>query len=149
MPLRNKLSEVKKSKRGAVKTASLFYSRRKDNTVIPMRKKSIHFSIMILLLLATSGLSFAQIQNEWETTTLKIALFGPGTPLYSWWGHIGIIIDDAANARIVDYGIFSFEKENFFTNFAFGRLIYSCGTSPALDVINDYTAQNRDVTLIP
>jgi hypothetical protein len=69
--------------------------------------------------------TFAQIQNEWETTTLKITLFGPGTPFYSWWGHIGIIIDDAANIRIVDYGIFSFEKENFFTNFAFGRLIYS------------------------
>jgi hypothetical protein len=112
-----------------------------------MRKKGIRFSTMVFLLLATSGLSFAQMQNEGETTTLKIALFGPGTPLYSWWGHIGIIIDDAANARIVDYGIFSFEKENFFTNFAFGRLIYSCGSSPALNVINDYIAQNRDVTL--
>jgi hypothetical protein len=86
---------------------------------------------------------------DWETTNLKIALFGPGTPIYSWWGHIGIIIENTTSAdnRIVDYGIFSFEKENFFTNFAFGRLIYSCGSSPARNVINDYIAQNRDVTL--
>jgi hypothetical protein len=102
---------------------------------------------MILFLLITNGLSFAQIQNTWETTSLKIALFGPGTPLYSWWGHVGIIIDDGSNARIVDYGIFSFEKKNFFTNFAFGRMIYNCGSSPAWNVINDYITQNRDVTV--
>jgi hypothetical protein len=112
-----------------------------------MKKKIMRFSTMVFLLLLSSGLSFAQIQNEWEATTFKIALFGPGTPLYSWWGHIGMIVDDGANARIVDYGIFSFEKENFFANFAFGRMIYSCGSSPARNVINDYIAQNRDVTL--
>jgi hypothetical protein len=115
--------------------------------VLKMKKKSMRFLTMVFLLLSTGGISFAQTQNEWETTTFKIALFGPGTPLYSWWGHIGIIIDDGASARIVDYGIFSFEKENFFTNFAFGRMIYSCGSSPAWNVINTYIAQNRDVTL--
>jgi hypothetical protein len=116
-----------------------------------MRKNVIRFSTIIFLLLTASGLSFSQIQtqNEQENTTLKIALFGPGTPLYSWWGHISIIIEDTASAdsRLVDYGIFSFEKENFFGNFALGRLVFSSGSSPAQAVINSYIAQNRDVTV--
>jgi hypothetical protein len=77
-----------------------------------MKKNSIRFSTMVFLLLLSSGLSFAQMQNEWETTNFKIALFGPGNPIYSWWGHIGLIVDDGPNARIIDYGIFSFERDN-------------------------------------
>jgi hypothetical protein len=107
------------------------------------------FSMIGFLLVTINSLSFGYMQSEAETTTLKIAHFGPGIPLYSWWGHISIIVEDtvSANDRIIDYGIFSFDKENFFTNFAFGRLVYSCGSSPEESVIHDYITQNRDVTI--
>jgi hypothetical protein len=124
---------------------------REENTYTAkqMKKKSIRFLTMAFLMLTMNGLSFAYMQGESETKILKISYFGPGTPLYSWWGHISIIIEDTAgdNNRIIDYGIFSFNKDNFFTNFAFGRLVYSCGSFPAEPVINDYIAQNRDVTI--
>jgi hypothetical protein len=59
------------------------------------------------------------------------------------------MIDDAATgkSRFYDYGLFSFENENFFTNFALGRLLYSCGASPSSASIAAYVRTNRDVRL--
>jgi hypothetical protein len=88
-------------------------------------------------------------RSRGDYLTLKIAVMGPGTELYFWWGHIALVIDDALSgqSRFYDYGIFSFENDHFFTNFALGRLLYSCGVSPARANINAYIATNRDVTL--
>ncbi|MDR1904521.1 MAG: DUF4105 domain-containing protein [Treponema sp.] len=79
----------------------------------------------------------------------KLAIIGPGDELYFWWGHIGLIIIDTVTGaeRFYDWGIFSFDRENFFVNFAFGRLIYSCGVSQAERNIRFYTLTNRDITL--
>ena len=81
--------------------------------------------------------------------TLKVAVMGPGDELYFWWGHIALVIEDhsAGTARFYDYGIFSFENEHFYTNFAFGRLLYSCGVSSAERSYRAYIATNRDITL--
>jgi hypothetical protein len=117
---------------------------------IPEKNRDIQKCIvLVILLLLFRSPVFSEPNTQFENLNLKIALFGPGTPLYSWWGHISITIDDTTsdNDRIVDYGIFSFEKENFFTNFALGRLVYSCGSSQAETVINDYITQNRNVTI--
>jgi hypothetical protein len=88
-------------------------------------------------------------KNRGDYLTLKVAVMGPGDELYFWWGHIGLIIEDntSGQARFYDYGIFSFENENFFANFAFGRLLYSCGVSPVDLNIRVYTRTNRDITL--
>jgi len=80
---------------------------------------------------------------------LKIALIGPGDELYFWWGHIGLVIEDrlTGQARFYDWGVFSFENENFFLNFAFGRLNYSCAVSYADSNYDIYISTNRDITL--
>lgn len=84
-----------------------------------------------------------------ENLTLKIAVIGPGDELYFWWGHIALVIEDSdtGRGRFYDYGIFSFDNENFFLNFAFGRLIYCCGASPVANNIKIYENTNRDITL--
>ncbi|MDR0400950.1 MAG: DUF4105 domain-containing protein [Treponema sp.] len=81
--------------------------------------------------------------------TLKIAIMGPGDELYFWWGHIGLVIEDSLTGRagFYDYGIFSFDSENFYLNFAMGRLYYRCGVSPAEMNYQVYTQANRDITL--
>ncbi|MCL2069950.1 MAG: DUF4105 domain-containing protein [Treponema sp.] len=81
--------------------------------------------------------------------TLKVAVIGPGDELYFWWGHIGLVVEDrrSGEARFFDWGVFSFDNENFFTNFAFGRLIYSCMVSPADWSYGVYIRTNRDVIL--
>jgi hypothetical protein len=74
---------------------------------------------------------------------------GPGDELYFWWGHIALIIEDSVTSRnrFYDYGIFSFENDNFFYNFAFGRLLYSCGSSQAENNIAVYISTNRDMVV--
>jgi hypothetical protein len=106
-----------------------------------------------LLLLAPLGAAEERDEEgagaRGERLTLKIAVLGPGDQLYFWWGHIALIIEDeaAGSALFYDYGVFSFENENFFTNFALGRLLYSCRASPAGASLYGYVATNRDVTV--
>jgi hypothetical protein len=77
--------------------------------------------------------------------TIKILEFGPGDELYSWWGHIGLLVRDnlTAEERLYDWGQFSFGSEKFFTNFAMGRLLFRCGVSWAGDGIFRYLYQDR------
>ncbi|MDR3166308.1 MAG: DUF4105 domain-containing protein [Treponema sp.] len=109
--------------------------------------------ILVLLLLPGIGL-FALTAPETLDTgddrfSLKIAVIGPGDELYFWWGHIALIVEDRITGRSLfyDYGIFSFDNENFFLNFAMGRLLYSCGVSPAELNYQNYIRTNRDITV--
>jgi hypothetical protein len=98
--------------------------------------------VFIFILFLAAGL-FAQTDN----LTLKIAVVGPGDQLYFWWGHIALIIEDSRTGRsyFYDYGIFDFNQENFFYNFALGRLLYRCGVSPTSWNMNVYKRANREV----
>jgi hypothetical protein len=112
-------------------------------------------SLAAALLIFSATLSVAQgrapeaAQGRGDSLTLKIAVMGPGTELYFWWGHIALVVDDAltGQSRFYDWGIFSFENDHFFTNFAFGRLLYRCGVSPAGPSIDAYVSNNRDIRL--
>jgi len=99
--------------------------------------------LIILLPLVFGTALFAQGEN----LTLKIAVMGPGDELYFWWGHIALVIEDSetGRSRFYDYGLFSFDNDNFFYNFAFGRLLYSCGVSPSERNIAAYVNTNRDI----
>jgi hypothetical protein len=113
------------------------------------QKKTI---ILLLCFLLPSFSLFAQSNSggrRGDDLTLKIAVIGPGDELYFWWGHIGIVIEDrvTGQSRFYDWGVFSFDNENFFVNFAFGRLLYSCTVSRAEQNYNTYIRTNRDITL--
>jgi predicted membrane protein len=81
--------------------------------------------------------------------TVKVAVTGPGDDLYLWWGHIGLLVEDSLSGKstFYDWGLFSFDIKNFYLDFAFGRLLYSCGAIPAEYVIPHTIASNRDLTL--
>ena len=84
-----------------------------------------------------------------DALTLKLAVAGPGNQLYFWFGHIGLVVDNKSTGQVkfYDWGVFSFENEDFFYNFAFGRLIYSCAVSRAEYNYKAYISNNRDITL--
>ncbi|MDR3311509.1 MAG: DUF4105 domain-containing protein [Spirochaetaceae bacterium] len=105
--------------------------------------------LLLLLLLPPLAGEPAPAADRGDDLTLKIAVIGPGNALYLWWGHISLIIEDAATgqSRLYDYGVFSFDTDNFFVNFAFGRLYYLCIVSPAGRNMAGYIAENRDVTV--
>ncbi|MDR2375399.1 MAG: DUF4105 domain-containing protein [Treponema sp.] len=89
------------------------------------------------------------VEGRGEYLTLKVAVMGPGDELYFWWGHIALVVEDSLSGRswFYDYGIFSFDSENFYFNFAMGRLLYRCGVSPAQMNYRAYIMTNRDITL--
>ncbi|MDR3343681.1 MAG: DUF4105 domain-containing protein [Treponema sp.] len=110
-------------------------------------------AVMVLFLIALQTV-FPQEESgsgksRGDHLTLKVAVMGPGDALYFWWGHIALIIEDdtTGKARFYDWGLFSFENEHFYVNFALGRLLYSCGASPANANINAYIKNNRDVII--
>jgi hypothetical protein len=105
---------------------------------------------VIFLLLGIAAICILPAQAEYgNDLIIKIGVMGPGDELYFWWGHIGLIIENArtGQSRFYDYGLFSFGSDNFFVNFAFGRLWYSCGVSSASNNIAGYVDTNRDVVL--
>ncbi|MHB9294974.1 hypothetical protein PilKf_00707 [Pillotina sp. SPG140] len=89
----------------------------------------------------------AQESSRGDYLKLKVAVMGPGSELYFWWGHIALVIEDSITGKetFYDYGLFSFENEHFFTNFAMGRLLYSSGASQAERNFNVYKRSNRDI----
>jgi len=110
-------------------------------------------AVFVLLLVIAASLpaqtGSASSRGEGENLTVKIAVMGPGDELYFWWGHIALVIDDAltGQSRFYDYGVFTFGAENFFVNFAFGRLYYSSAVSSASRDYALYQYYNRDITL--
>ena len=108
-----------------------------------MIRKKIIFAF-VLMLIAVSLLS-----AQGENLTLKIAVMGQGDEIYFWFGHIGLIIQDSVTGRssFYDYGLFSFDDDNFYLNFAFGRLLYSCGVSSLERNLLNYIRRNRDIKI--
>ncbi len=69
--------------------------------------------------------------------------------MYSWWGHIGLAIQDSKNGSeyIYDFGNFSFEAKDFFTNFAKGRLWFLALRLPFTPYVENMTESDRDIHL--
>ena len=84
-----------------------------------------------------------------DPLVIKIAVIGPGDDVYLWWGHIGLIIENYATgrARFYDWGVFSFDNENFYLNFAFGRLLYTCSVSSPEWNLEEFAYENRDAVV--
>ena len=119
-------------------------------------KKPLLLLLFLLLFFTPLFSLFPQSRHIGPTSrwgdylTLRVALIGPGDELYFWWGHIGLVVEDsrADRARLFDWGVFSFDQDNFFVNFAFGRLIYSCMVFWADLSFDAYIRENRSITLL-
>jgi len=92
---------------------------------------------------------FTAFAADDDNLIIKLAVMGPGDELYFWWGHIALIAENTYTEEnyFFDYGIFDFSQDNFFYNFAFGRLLYSCGVSHTQRNYNLYTKTNRDILI--
>jgi len=112
--------------------------------------KRILFVLMVIICFSFFDTAYArETKKRGDYLTVKIAVMGPGDALYFWWGHLGLIVEDSftGTSRFYDYGVFSFDNDRFFRNFAAGRLIYSSVVSHTGEVIRHYVNANRDVTL--
>ncbi len=67
--------------------------------------------------------------------------------IYSAFGHTAIHVKDPMNRVdwVFNYGVFDFDQENFFWNFARGKLLYQLGLSDYGRFVNHYIGENRYV----
>lgn len=102
----------------------------------------------LLLLIATiGGRAHAQDEAPAPGTNLDVSLitFGPGTEVWERFGHNAILIHDRATSRsrLYNYGIFDFDQEDFFLNFARGRMTYRMAVDDADEEFPVYVQEGR------
>lgn len=85
-----------------------------------------------------------------DAPDIRLVILGQDDPVYVWFGHSALMVDDSLNgdALVYDYGVFDFEQEQFFLNFAQGRLIYSKLASSARRQVYAAQMQQRDMRVI-
>ncbi|MBN1685377.1 MAG: DUF4105 domain-containing protein [Spirochaetales bacterium] len=109
----------------------------------------------LLLFLFTAGVLAAR-EASWmsgnsnpKDLLIELVTIEPGDELYTWWGHSGLIVTDtrSGESRFYNYGLFSFEQTNFFTNFAMGRLRFMVAPAPTKLELDHYSRRNRSITI--
>jgi len=124
--------------------------------MIPSMKPMIHLLVLAALLITVTPAIFSGEQQplsdaeRGEHLTVKVMTLGQGDPVYVWFGHIALIVDDGITGRSImfDYGVFDFEQENFYTNFAMGRLYYRVMASYAQQRITYALDERRNTSMI-
>jgi hypothetical protein len=94
------------------------------------------FAILLLVCVADPG--WAQTPAPWALgasragdLVVRLVTIDPSDPIYTWWGHSALIVEDSrlGISRFYNYGLFSFEQERFIQNFVMGRLWFLVGAS--------------------
>lgn len=69
--------------------------------------------------------------DYYDRYTISLVTFSKDDPVYSWFGHAGIVVESENEEPIMyDWGLFSFER-GFYVNFLLGNLWYKCGRTYA------------------
>lgn len=101
---------------------------------------------LVLVLFFLSGKINAMIDVT-DSTSFSIITCAPGTEVYSLFGHSAIRLQD--NQQQIDlvfnYGLFSFQSENFYWNFSRGYTDYLLGVQRYPNFIQEYIAEDRTV----
>lgn len=78
---------------------------------------------------------------------ISILTCGPGPELYEAFGHTAIRVQDPQQVMDLtfNYGVFDFEQENFYGNFAMGFMRYMLGVATTEDFLFSYRRAKRSV----
>jgi hypothetical protein len=84
-----------------------------------------------------------------EELDVELVTIGPGRIYWQRFGHNAILIRDreAGTARLYNFGIFDFAAEDFFLNFARGRMTYLLVGGPVRADLEGYLADGRSIDL--
>ena len=107
----------------------------------PQRAVSTAFCLLFLLSAALQA----------SETEAHLVIVGPGDPIYTYWGHIGIAISDrdSGESMFYDFGNFSFHSEHFYRDFVMGRMLYLGLKTPTEYFLAYSMQEDRDLRLYP
>jgi hypothetical protein len=101
----------------------------------------------IVLIFLIFSISFFKLnaQKLSNKATISVLTCGPGSELYSAFGHSAFRIHDPVLHldKVYNYGTFDFNAPNFYFNFAKGKLIYQLSTTSFTRFIREYQYENR------
>lgn len=105
------------------------------------RKTLIAIFCLLIFKLSAQELTFS------DSSVISIITCSPGQEVYAKFGHSGIRVNDAAQNidLIFNYGIFSFETENFYYKFIKGETDYFLGVHPTGAFLPEYKRRNSMV----
>lgn len=100
---------------------------------------------IFLVVLLLFGAPQAQAQDATPVPAVSLVTFGPGQTYWERFGHDAILVGDPANpnATLYNYGMFDFNQENFFLNFARGRMNYQIAAQPFYGALGLYARERR------
>ncbi|MDP3360225.1 MAG: DUF4105 domain-containing protein [Lutibacter sp.] len=103
--------------------------------------KKIHFIFILLI----SCFQLTAQQKLTSEATVSVVTCGPGTDLYSAFGHSAFRVYDPLLKldKIYNYGTFDFNKPNFYLNFAKGKLVYQLSTTRYGYFLQQFNYENR------
>lgn len=75
---------------------------------------------------------------------VSLLTFAPGEIYWQRFGHNALLVREGGVApQVYNYGIFDFAQENFFLNFARGRMLYRLDVAPLDWTLRQYAAERR------
>lgn len=100
------------------------------------------FLFTFILLFSFIQLNAQQLSPK---ATVSVVTCGPGSELYSSFGHSAFRVFDPILGldKIYNYGTFDFNAPNFYLNFAKGKLIYLLSTTDFNRFLRYYQYENR------
>lgn len=105
---------------------------------------------IIVILLTISGLSAVNAQGITlsDLATLSLITCSPGPQIYALFGHTAIrLVDPTRGLDIVfNYGMFNFNKPNFYLKFIQGATDYELGAYETKYFLPEYRERNSSVT---
>ncbi len=106
--------------------------------------KTFILSFFLAILSINQSVKAQELSPE---ASVSLITFGPGTELYSGFGHSAIWISDPISGidRAYSYGTFSFETGNFYVKFLRGTLPYTISVAPLTPQIAYYKSENRSI----
>lgn len=82
-----------------------------------------------------------------DQANFSLITCAPGTEVYSLFGHSALRLQDESKGVdvVFNYGLFSFQSENFYWNFSRGYTDYLLGVQRYNDFIQEYVFEDRTV----
>lgn len=104
--------------------------------------RSLIFSLL-LFFSAAIGAQNIQLSDEAEISVMTLGPYQG--EIYSAFGHSAIHLSDPVRnvEWVYNYGVFDFDQENFFMNFARGKMLYQLGMSNYGSFKRHYERENR------
>jgi hypothetical protein len=75
---------------------------------------------------------------------ISLLTFAPGEIYWQRFGHNALLVRSSGEEALVyNYGIFDFQQDSFFLNFARGRMLYKLDAAPLDWTLRQYAAEGR------